>query len=150
MTGPRGTDGSLRANRFGGVATKHEGARTAYVVALYCGWRILRTYCAADAEQLVVPLEHLALDWLDADVAPGEARLASRQQRLVEQTADAELVARLLAEPGVDPNAAARVSDGHGGVDPYTPLARAAELGHLEAVRLLLEEIGRASCRERV
>ena len=34
MTGPRGADGSLRANRFGSVATKHEGARTAYVVAL--------------------------------------------------------------------------------------------------------------------
>jgi ankyrin repeat protein len=86
-----------------------------------------------------VPSEHLALDWLDADVAPGEARLASRQQRLVEQTADVELVARLLAEPGVDPNAAASVSDSHGVLDPYTPLTRAAALGHLEAVRLLLE-----------
>jgi hypothetical protein len=41
VTGPRAADGSLRANRFGRlpganrfVATKHEGARTAYVVAL--------------------------------------------------------------------------------------------------------------------
>ena len=137
MTGPRGADGSLRANRFGSVATKHEGARTAYVVALPDlpggGGP------AAAAEQLAVGLEHLVLDWLDADAAPGEATLAGRQQRLVEQTADVELVARLLAEPGVDPNAAAHVSDGNGHVDPYTPLTRAAELGHLEAVRLLVD-----------
>jgi ankyrin repeat protein len=101
----------------------------------------------AAVEQLAVGLEHLALDWLDADAAPGEARLVGMHQRLVEQTADGELVSRLLAEPGVDPNAAASVSDGHGEVDPYTPsrspprspLTRAAELGHLEAVRLLLD-----------
>jgi hypothetical protein len=140
VTGPRGADGSLRANRFGSVATKYEATdvvamsprRTAYVVTLPPRpWRA--------AEHLAVGLEHLALDWLDADAAPREARLAGRQQRLVEQTADGELVARLLAEPGVDPNAAASVSDGHGDVDPYTPLTRAAELGHLEALRLLLE-----------
>ena len=137
MTGPRGAGGSLRANHFGSVATKHEGARTAYVVALPDlpggGGP------AAIAVQLPVGLEHLALDWLDADAAAGEARLAGRQQRLVEQTADAELVARLLAEPDVDPNAAASVSDGHGDIDHYTPLTRAAELGHIEAARLLLD-----------
>jgi hypothetical protein len=72
----------------------------------------------------------LALGWLDADAAPEEARLAGRQQRLAERPADGELVVRLLAEPGVDPGAAASV---------YTPLARAAELGHLGAARLLLD-----------
>jgi hypothetical protein len=129
-------DGSLRANRFGSVVTKHEDTdmaamnprRTAYVVALPdlpdgSG-------PAAAVEQLVVGLEHLALDWLDADAAPGEARLVGRHQRLIEQTADGELVARLLAELGVDPNAVASV---------YTPLTHAAEFGHLEAARLLLD-----------
>jgi ankyrin repeat protein len=144
VTGPRGADGSLRANRFGSVATKHVGvhavctrAQTAYVVALPdlpSGGSP-----SAAAEQLAVGLEHLALDWFDADAAPGEARLVGRQQRLVEQTADPELVARLLAEPGVDPNASTCVSAGHGDLDHYTPLTRAAELGHLEAVRLLLD-----------
>ena len=127
MTSPREADGSLRADRSGSVATSP--SRTAEGLC----WVSL-----PDGRKLK-SLEHLALDWLDADAAPGEARLVGRQQRLVEQTADAELVARLLAEPGVDPNAAASVSDGHGDVDPYTPLTRAAELGHLEAVRLLLE-----------
>ena len=132
VTGPHGADGSLRANRFGSVATKHEGARTAYVVALPDlpggGGP------ATAAEQLPVRLEHLLLDWLDADVAAGEARLVDRQQRLVEQTADAELVARLLAEPGVDPNAAASVSDGHG-VDHYTPLTGAASASSQSSAR---------------
>jgi hypothetical protein len=136
VTGPRGADGSLRANRFGSVATKHEATnmvamsprRTAYVVALpdLPGGR----GPTAAVEQLAVGLEHLALDWLDADAAPGEARLVGMHQRLVEQTADGELVSRLLAEPGVDPNTAASV---------YTPLTHAAELGHLEAARLLLD-----------
>ena len=78
VTGPRGADGSLRANRFGSVATKHVGARTAYVVALpdLPGGG----GAAAAAGQLAVGLEHLALDWLDADVAPGEARLVGRQR----------------------------------------------------------------------
>jgi hypothetical protein len=42
-----------------------------------------------------VGLKHLALDWLDADAAPGEVRslqLLGSRQRLVEQTADIELV----------------------------------------------------------
>jgi ankyrin repeat protein len=90
--------------------------------------------------RVAVGLEHLALDWLDADAAaPREARLAGRQQRLVEQTADGELVARLLAESGVDPNATASVSDGHGDAAHYTPLTHAAEFGNLEAVRSLLD-----------
>jgi ankyrin repeat protein len=62
-----------------------------------------------------------------------------RQHRIVEQTADGELVAWLLVEPGVDPNAAVRVSYGHEDVDHYAPLTRAVQLGHLEAVRLLLD-----------
>jgi hypothetical protein len=136
VTGPRGTDGSLRTNRFGRVATKQV---TAYVVTLQLPQLVTLQLPASAAEQLAVGLEHLALDWLDADAAPGEARLVGRQQRLVEQTADGELVSRLLAEPGVDPNGAASVSDGHGNANPYTPLTRAADLGHLEAVRLLLD-----------
>jgi hypothetical protein len=144
VTGPRGADGGLRANRFGSVAAM-ASSRTAYVVALPNlpggGGP------ATAAEQLPVGLEHLSLDWLDADAARGETRLVDRHQRLVEQTADGELVGRLLAEAGVDPNAAASVSDGHGDADHYTPLTRAAELGHLEAVRLLLDagaDLGRA------
>ena len=103
MTGPRGADGSLRANRFGSVAAMVSSRSTAYVVALPDlpggGGP------ATAAEQLEVDLEHLALDWLDADAAAGEARLAGTQQRLVEQTANGELVGQLLAAPGVDPNA---------------------------------------------
>ena len=136
MTGPRGADGSLRANRFGSVAAM-VSSRTAYVVALPDlpggGGP------AAAAEQLYTLLEHLALDWLDADAAPGEARLAGRQQRLVEQTADGELVARLLAEPGVDPNAAADFTEPHGETSNCTPLTHAVGWGHLDAARLLLE-----------
>jgi hypothetical protein len=55
-------------------------SRTAYVVALPDlpggGGP------ATAAEQLAVDLEHVALDWLDADAVPGEMRLAGRQQRL--------------------------------------------------------------------
>jgi hypothetical protein len=129
VTGSCRADGSLCTNRFGNVATKHEVTdmaamsprRTADMVALpdLPGGGA----AASAAEQLAVGLEHLALDWLDADQL--FQRLAGRQQRLVEQMADVELVARLLGEPGVDPNAAVSVSDGHGEVDLYTPLTRA-------------------------
>ena len=60
-------------------------------------------------------------DWLDPNSSQSSARarkLAGGRQRLVEQTADAELVARLLAEAGVDVDAAvgsgAANSRGHG------------------------------------
>ena len=135
MTGPRGADGSLRANRFGSVAAMATSRSTAYVVALPDlpggGGP------AAAAEQLAVGSEHLALDWLDADTAPGEARLminplmpAGTHQRLAEQTADAELVGRLLLEPGVDPNAVVSVSDGHGEVDKYQRTPHGTTLTH--------------------
>jgi hypothetical protein len=111
--------------RAGRLNTKHAGSFPA------------RAAVALSSARAAVSLEHhqpqhlrLALGWLDADAAPEEARLAGRQQRLAERPADGELVVRLLAEPGVDPGAAASV---------YTPLARAAELGHLEAARLLLD-----------
>jgi hypothetical protein len=98
---------------------------------------------AIAVENVTVGLEHLALDWLDADAAPGEARSPGRQQRLVEQTADGELVGRLLAEVGVDVDAAVDVDGpGHHAADgtiAYTPLTCAAGHGHLEAVRLMLE-----------
>jgi ankyrin repeat protein len=87
-------------------------------------------------------LEHLALDWLDADAAPGEARSLGRQQRLLEQTADGELVGRLLAELGVDPDAAVEMvatTDGDEVTTKFTPLTRAAVLGHVKATRLLLD-----------
>ena len=47
----------------------------------------------------------------------------SGQQRLVAQTADGELVARLLAEPGVDVNARVTISEPDGNVvcpEPYS------------------------------
>jgi hypothetical protein len=90
-------------------------------------------------------LEHLALDWLDADVAPAEARSLGRRERLVVQTADAALIGRLLAEPGADPNVAI-VWDTTGATDHEqsgafhnTALCEAALYGRLETVRLLLE-----------
>jgi ankyrin repeat protein len=146
VTGPREADGSLRANRFGSVAGqfKVSGKVTMYLVAL--------PDLSTTPEQVAVDLEHLALDWLDADVALGEAMLVTRRERLIEQTVDAELVARLLAEPGIDPNAAAaaripgntRIPNTNG--DIHTPLARAAELGHLEAARLLLDAGADVGC----
>ena len=97
VTGPRGADGSLRANRFGSVAAMIT-SRTAYVVALPDLPGGGGPATAAEQLEVEVGSEHVALDWLDADAVPGEARLAGRQQRLVEQTADGELVGRLLAE----------------------------------------------------
>jgi ankyrin repeat protein len=140
VTGPRGADGSLRGNRFGSVAVCYTalGSPAAYLVALpdFPGGG---GGSATATERLAVGLEHLALDWLDAGAAPGEARLVGRQQRLVEQTVDGELVGRLLAEPGVDPNAVADVLDARGQVDHYTPLTHAVQSGHLDAARLLLD-----------
>jgi hypothetical protein len=89
-----------------------------------------------------VDAQYLALDWLDADAASGAARSLQQlgsQQRLVEQTADAELVARLLAEAGVDVDAAVRIAAPNGQATTYTPLTHAAGHGHLEAARLLLD-----------
>ena len=128
----------MRADRFGSVATSP--SRT--VEGAY--WVLLPDAAAPGApgvgERVAVGLEHLALDWLDADAAPGEARPAGRQQRLVEQTADGELVARLLAEPGTDPNTAVDNTESNGeACTNYNQLAHAVELGHLEAVRLLLD-----------
>jgi ankyrin repeat protein len=48
-------------------------------------------------------------------------------------------VARLLAEPGVDADAAADITDVDGDTTNFTPLTSAAELGHLETARLLLQ-----------
>jgi ankyrin repeat protein len=97
------------------------------------------TYLAA--ERVVVGLEHLALDWLDADAARGQARRLGRRERLIEQTVDGELVGRLLAEAGVDVDVDVTVdtTDADGDKESVTPLTRAAVRGHLEAVRLLLD-----------
>jgi hypothetical protein len=151
VTGPRGADGSLRADRFGRVAAApRRTADGAYLVAL------LPDHSgdggpATAAERVTVGLEHLALDWLDADAAPGEARRLGRRERLVEQTADGELVGRLLAEVGMDVDVDVTVdytnADGDQGLPSHLhiasvsviPLTRAAERGHLETVRLLLD-----------
>jgi ankyrin repeat protein len=143
----------LRANRFGRVATNPrravDGVGAGLVGAGFAGYYLVLLpdvpvggSSATVGGHLVMGLEHLALDWLDADAAPGKARLVGRQQRLVEQTADGELVGRLLAEAGVDPNAVADAASpwgARGELANYTPLTHAAELGHLEAARLLLD-----------
>jgi hypothetical protein len=78
VTGPRGADGRLFAGRFGSVATSP--SRTAGGAS----WVLLPDAAAPGAPERVgvrvaVGLEHLALDWLDADAAPGEARPAGRR-----------------------------------------------------------------------
>ena len=123
VTGPPEADGGLPSNRFGHVqrATASPPADGLYLVALppttnvlrgaqgsdtkrrendiQCGFRTAAdvpvTAAARAAEHRTVGLKHLALDWLDADAAPGEVRslqLLGSRQRLVEQTADIELV----------------------------------------------------------
>ena len=62
-----------------------------------------------------------------------------RQHRLVEQTGDGELVARLLAEAGVDVDATVDITRSNGEICNCTPLTHAADRGHLEAARLLLD-----------
>ena len=100
MTGPRGADGSLRADRFGIVAgAPRRTADGAYLVALpdHSGGGGPATAeviagVVVGIEQPAPPLVHhliippadLALDWLDADAAPGEARRLGRRGRLVE------------------------------------------------------------------
>jgi hypothetical protein len=87
VTGPRGADGSLRANRFGSVATNHNGFRTAdgaYLIDIPNPKFAINNLQFA-AEHVAVGLEHLVLDWFNADVAPGGARRRlGRRERLVE------------------------------------------------------------------
>ena len=134
VTGPRGANGSLCTNRFGNVATKHKvmdmaamsPRRTAYVVAL----PNLPGGAAPRAPRSNWWLAWSTWHWTGLTRTSSFQRLAGRHQRLVEQTADVELVARLLAEPGVDPNAAASVSDGHGEVDKYQRTPHGTTLTH--------------------
>jgi hypothetical protein len=137
----------LRANRFGSVAARlgaypvagdHGRPRITYLVELLPD-QPGGGGGPATAERVAVGGAQLALDWLDAGVAPGEARRLGRRERLVEQTANSELVGRLLAEAGVDVDVTVDTTDADGDKESVTPLTHAAERGHLETVRLLLD-----------
>ena len=137
VTGPRGTNGGLHANRFGSVAGR--AADGAYLVSLSVlsdGRTVNETVAVHRSsgliERLAVGLENLALDWLGADVARGEQTFqlaptgwaggsfwSSKRPMLRWSVADAL---------GAD-----------GDVIDCTPPTHAADLGHVEAARLLLD-----------